>query len=89
MPALIFPFVKLYAAGSTSASNESCFELLGTLLMNWTRGEGLKVTGWVCAQACKLVCSAALQWTSALPYTQLAGKGAQSLRLLAICRFIY
>jgi len=39
MPSLVFPFVKLHAAGSTSGSNESCFEMLATLLMNWTRGE--------------------------------------------------
>ncbi|KAF5832682.1 hypothetical protein DUNSADRAFT_11363, partial [Dunaliella salina] len=38
MPNLVFPFVKLHAAGATSGSNESCFEMLATLLMNWTRG---------------------------------------------------
>lgn len=38
MPGLVFPFVKMHAAGSTAASNESCFELLATVLINWTRG---------------------------------------------------
>lgn len=39
MPGLVFPFVKLHAVGATAACNESCFEMLATLLISWMRGE--------------------------------------------------
>ncbi len=33
LPALVFPFVKLFGANA-----EGCFELLATMLLNWTKG---------------------------------------------------
>ncbi len=40
LPGLVFPFVKMYAAaaGPGAALDESCFELLATLLSSWCRG---------------------------------------------------
>ena len=40
LPGLVFPFVKMYAAaaGPGAALDESCFELLATLLTSWCRG---------------------------------------------------
>lgn len=49
MPSLVFPFVKLHAAGATSGHNEQCFEMLATLLMNWTRGACVRLCGLVCS----------------------------------------
>ncbi|GAX76786.1 hypothetical protein CEUSTIGMA_g4232.t1 [Chlamydomonas eustigma] len=39
VPALVFPFVKLFcAAGATALGPETCFELLVTLLSRWLHG---------------------------------------------------
>lgn len=38
MPGLVFPFVKMHGVGSMSGQSEVCFEMLATVLMNWTRG---------------------------------------------------
>ncbi|KAJ9531161.1 hypothetical protein QJQ45_000832 [Haematococcus lacustris] len=38
IPGLVFPIVKLHAAGGTCATSPACFEMLATLLINWTPG---------------------------------------------------